>query len=93
MSKICIYEIPEAPYLAVSSVRSERRRSCVIEDTTGRLRRVNPIYIGPADNRKILQLGRLMSRYTKNLKYRQDLTRERIHEIFGINPTEYRSIH
>ena len=88
MSKLCIYKIPEAPYFAISSVRKERRKQCIIEDTSGRLRRVDPIYVGPADSRKILQFGTLMSRYVRNMKHLQDSTIERAYEILSIMPAK-----
>lgn len=61
---MCVYPISEAPYLAISNVRKMSRKGrCLIEDTRGHLKKVNPMYVGPFDSDKLLKFGALVSQY------------------------------
>ncbi len=82
---MCVYSISEAPYLAVSNVYKIKNRNCLIEDTKGRIRIVDPLYVGPFDSEKILKFGALISRYFQHPTID---TVEKSHELFGLKFAE-----
>lgn len=86
---ICVYRIKKAPYLAVSSIYKKGRKKCVIEDTKGKKKRVNPLYIGPFDADKICMFGALTSKYyQKDSEIKEETIFKKTCELFNIDPNK-----
>ena len=82
-NNICLYEIQRAPYVAVSSVFRTSGERCLIEDTSGKLKKVKPIYIGPFDYIKLHQFGEVfLSYFKKNSNTTMQDVHDRANEIF-----------
>ena len=88
MSKMCVYAIEKAPYVAVSNVYKERRgKQCLIKDTKGRIKKVDPLYVGPFDATKFLMFGALVSNFfNKDNAIPEAEVYKRSCELFGIAP-------
>ena len=85
-NEICLYPIPEAPYLAVSKVYKKSKDKCFVEDTRGRLRKVSPLYTGPFDIDKLLQFGFLVCDYIRNMSDLQNEVKTQSSDIFNLEP-------
>lgn len=84
-NNICLYEIQRAPYVAVSSVFRTSSSGCLIEDTSGKLKKVKPIYVGPFDYTKLYQFGEvLVSYFRKGSTMKMQEVHDRAKEIFKV---------
>ena len=83
-NNMCLYEIPCAPYIAVSSVYHTSSAGCLIEDTSGDLKRVKPIYVGPFDHVKLKKFGEVLLEYfRRSSTMKMSEVHKRAHEIFN----------
>lgn len=83
-NNMCLYEIQSAPYVAVSNVYRTSSSGCLIEDTFGNLKKVQPIYVGPFDYTKLKQFGEVLLEYfRKGSTMKMSDVHQRAHEIFN----------
>lgn len=83
-NNMCLYEIQRAPYIAVSSVYRTSSSGCLIEDTSGNLKKVKPIYVGPFDYKKLKQFGEILLEYfRKGSTMKMSDVHQRAREIFN----------
>lgn len=86
-NEMCVYKIPEAPYIAVANVKRKLNdHVCCIENHEGNIQTVVPLYMGPFDSDKFLKYGSLMLKYVGEVK---DIQKKLVVEsckIFNIDP-------
>lgn len=85
MEKMCLYPIQEAPYLAVANAYKVSKNTYAVEDTKGRLKKVDPLYVGPFDYEKLFEFGVTVNNYFSNKCKDLDI-QNKICNIFGISP-------
>lgn len=84
-NSMCLYRIQEAPYLAISNVYKRKRNSCVVEDTRGRRKSVEPLYVGPMDLDKLCKFGAIISNFFLQCNDAQTV-KDMSCEIFNLDP-------
>lgn len=81
--KMCVYRINEFPYIAVGNAYKVAGNRCFVEDTSGKMKKVDPLYVGSFDSEKLLEYGFLLISSLNKMNDLKNNIESRSFEIFN----------